>query len=596
MSRTDEVIATAAVPAGAAPSPRRHTWAAPLAVILLGPLLGVLVLRAPLVNTMIYRDPWFYSAYGWELSHFVEVFGWLYYAVRFPVNLPIGLAADVFGAETGYLLLRFVILALTGWALYAVLRRFASVPVSCTGVALMTLNPFFLRLMLWDYTTFITLPCTLAGAAVWYLGASTGRQRWTALASGALLAAAVFANPLAGFVIPVLYAVEGVAALRAGLRAVGHYAVRLALSAVGAVLVFLVGYLGYMTHLGTSLSPRDIVQPTLDVFGSYSQVLSPFQVPARTWLAHEPRVYAPPLACGALVVAMGRSLLATTIRARLAQFAIAYTAFFWLYRKFFTSSVVETWWAYSMTAVTIAFALPLVLDALERRDGARGVRGLLGAMLAGTIVADLLVRSFDDSVLSIYDAIHDHVPLLIAELAAVAAAAVAIRLLRGAARSAAVAAFAAGLAFVSLTPADYIGIHSPGEFSKLGSGAELSGYGAAHDLTELLARVDQPDARVFAWTSMSGDANIVWVDMPHQFGGIQNAEKPVPLTRLTAAEIETLRNPLTRGVLVFDGDAAAVDGAAAVLRRNGFRTLERQRGTWAGGRLRYALIDLVGKP
>jgi hypothetical protein len=171
-----------------------------------------------------------------------------------------------------------------------------------------------------------------------------------------------------------------------------------------------------------------------------------------------------------------------------------------------------------------------------------------------------------------------------------------MRRLRGAAGVAAVGVFAAGLAFVSLTPADYIGIRSPGEFSKLGSDKELAAYGAAYDLAELLARVDQPDARVFAWTSMTGDANIVWVDMPHQLGGIQDAEKPVPLTQLTPAEVDTLRHPTTRGVLVFDENAAAVDGAAEVLRRSGFRTVEREHGAWADGRLRYVLLDLVEKP
>jgi len=575
-------------------APARGPRLVPALVILLAPLLGVIALRAPLVNTMLYRDPWFYSAYGWELSHFVEVFGWLYYAVRFPANLPIGWAADLFGPATGYLLMRFVLVALTGWVLYAVLRRFTSVAIACVGVALMTLNPFFLRLMLWDYTTFVTLPATLAGAAVWHLGATTGRRRWSALGSGMLLSAAVYANPLAGFVLPALYAVEGVAAVRGGLKSVGELVVRLALSGVGALIVFLAGYLGYMSQLGTSLTPNDIIQPTLDVFRSYNQVLGPFQVPAKTWLAHEPRIYAPVLACAALILAMGRDVLGVSTRARLAQFAIAYTAFFWFYRKFFTSSVVETWWAYSMTAVTIALALPIMLDALERRRTG-SLRAVLVAILVGTIVVDFLVRSFDVRVLTLYDAIHDHVWLLVLVLAFVTATAAAMRWLRGAAAVGAVALFAGGLAFVSLTPADYIGIRAPGEFSPLGTDAELDGYVAAHDLSTLLAKIDQPDRRVYVWTSSQASSNIQWVDMPHQAGGLQAVEQPVPLTQLPAGAVETLQLPTTSGVLVFDQDAAAVEGAAALLARNGIRTTQVDDGRWADGRLRWILLDIAGK-
>lgn len=587
----DDVTATGEEPA----EPQRSPRLIPALVILLAPLVGVLALRAPLMNTMVYRDPWFYSAYGWELGHYVEVFGWLYYAVRFPVNLPIGWAADLFGAQLGYLLMRFVIVALTGWVLYAVLRRFTSVAVACAGVALMTLNPFFLRLMLWDYTTFVTLPTTLAGAALWHLGRTTGRRRWTAFGSGVLLAAAVFANPLAGFVLPVLYAVEAVAALRLGRKAIVEYVVRLVCSAAGALVLFLAGYLGYMNQLGTSLTPNDIIQPTLDVFRSYNAVLAPFQVPARTWLAHEPRIYAPVLASLALILVMGRDFLGVSTRARLAQFAVGYTAFFWFYRKFFTSSVVETWWAYNMTAVTIALALPIVLDGLERR-GRGTLRAVLAAMLAGTIVVDFLVRSFDTSVLSLYDAIHDHVPLLVLMLVVVSALAAGMRWLRGIGLVVAVALFAGGLAFVSLTPADYIGIRSPGEFSPLGSDAELDGYGAAHDLAELLAPIDQPDSRVYVWTTSAGMGNAQWVNMPHQFGGLQQAEAPVPLTELTTDEENLLRLPTTRGVLVMDENAADVEGTPALLERKGFRVNQVDDGRWADGRLRWILLEIAEKP
>ena len=37
-----------------------------IAAVLLAPLIGIAILRAPLVNAVLYRDPWFYSGYGWD--------------------------------------------------------------------------------------------------------------------------------------------------------------------------------------------------------------------------------------------------------------------------------------------------------------------------------------------------------------------------------------------------------------------------------------------------------------------------------------------------------------------------------------------------
>src|SRR4051794_19483709 len=101
-SAVGDIAATQAAP-DSPHAPRRGRTAryAPVASILLAPLLGLVILRAPVINVLFYRDPWFYSGHGWALSHFVEVFGWFYYAVRFPANLPIGWSTDLFGAVAG---------------------------------------------------------------------------------------------------------------------------------------------------------------------------------------------------------------------------------------------------------------------------------------------------------------------------------------------------------------------------------------------------------------------------------------------------------------------------------------------------------------
>jgi hypothetical protein len=506
--------------------------------------------------------------------------------VRFSANLPIGWFADVFGATTGYLVLRYLVLVATGWVVYACVLRFADRTVACAAVALLMCGTFFLRLVLWDYTSFVALPASIMAAAVWQLGA-TPRQRWaSAAAAGFLICAAVFANPLAAFILPALYGVEALAALRGGLRMSGHFIVRCLCSAGGAALCFALGYLGYATQLGW-FPPSDLVTPTLDFIRANDQLAAPFQIPARQWLEHEPRVYAPVLAAIALVVVMGRRLLATDARARVAQFALAYLAITWLYRKFVTSSGIETWWAYSMTAVTIAFALPAILATLRER----AARGVAVAALAATVLADLLLRSNHDAALSIYTAVRSHLWLLAVALLVSLAAIVALRVRRAA--PVAMGLVAASVAFFALSPANFAGIGETGEFSRFGSGGELDGYAAARSMTKLLARYDQPDARTLMWTNQAGIADIAWTGMPHQQGGIENPEAPAPLSELTPDELAAIRYPTTRRLLVFDANADVVAGARALLARNGVRTVLREHGTWGDGRVAYALLELV---
>ena len=69
----------------------------PWPVVLFAPVLGIVLLRAPLINVRHDNDPWLYSGYGWTLAHHIEIFGWPYYADRFRVILPIAVSAGLLG-------------------------------------------------------------------------------------------------------------------------------------------------------------------------------------------------------------------------------------------------------------------------------------------------------------------------------------------------------------------------------------------------------------------------------------------------------------------------------------------------------------------
>ena len=221
-----------------APTRERLVALSPAAVVLLAPLVGVLVVRAPLMNNLAYRDPWFYSGYAWTLAHHVEIFGWFYYSVRFPVD-----PADPLGDRS----------VRPGDRLHppalpdsrrdrrCALRVFPPLHVGggrmyrgrAAGDELL-----LLRMVLWDYTSFVAVPCSIAGAAIWFMASVRGRVLWQFVAAGALLGAAVFANALSASVVGALLLVEGIAALRNGPREILRLAVRCLSALAGALLVF----------------------------------------------------------------------------------------------------------------------------------------------------------------------------------------------------------------------------------------------------------------------------------------------------------------------------------------------------------------------
>ena len=121
------------------------------------------------------------------------------------------------------------------------------------------------------------------------------------------------------------------------------------------------------------LSPDDLLRPTIKFLGENDKNAAPYRHPVGSWLLHEPRVWAPVLVSFALVVVLRGRLLAADLAARVAQFGVAYTAFFWLYRFAVTSSVVETWWAYSFVVVAAGPAVGVLLHEVAAATD-RGLR------------------------------------------------------------------------------------------------------------------------------------------------------------------------------------------------------------------------------
>ena len=384
----------------------------------------------------------------------------------------------------GYIVLRYVILVATGVILYTCVRRFASTAVACTSVVLLALNPFYMRMVLWDYTSYVALPCAIAGVAIWLMAATRASSVWPFLGSGALLGAAVFANALSGTFVAALILVEVAAALRGGAQESQALCASIVAATAGAGLISLIGYLGYAAYLG-AFDPYDLLEATVEFARANDQRSAPFRQPFSEFLDGEPRIWGPVLICFVLVVVLGRRVLANDLAGRLAQFALPLFFFFFFLKKLFRRrrDLVGIQPGRDLHLLRRA---PLILDQFQRSMSKRAAYAAMAAAVAGTAVTTLVIRSRNSWAVSIYEEIRDDPPVLIVILAAGVVATVLLRALRHpAARAAAAGACFALLAFVSLTPARYAGIGQTGEFAEDGR-TERLGYQAAYDRTKLI--------------------------------------------------------------------------------------------------------------
>jgi hypothetical protein len=203
-----------------------------------------------------------------------------------------------------------------------------------------------------------------------------------------------------------------------------------------------------------------------------------------------------------------------------------------------------------------------------------------------------VIRAHNAGAVDLYDDLRDHGPLVLVLLGVGAALAAVLALVRKApALAAATALFFAFVAFLSLTPARYIGIQQTGEFATDGR-TELKGYQAAYDMAKLLEDVDQPPTRVLLWMTAYGFPIVGWTNLPHQGGAIQNAEvPPATLETVGPADASLVHYPTTDGILLLSSEGADMKRGVEALREVGAKPVVRKEGTWGDGNLFYALVD-----
>jgi hypothetical protein len=560
------------------------------AVIIVAPVLLVAALRLPLVNQLDYADAWFYSAYGWVPKHHFRLFDWNYFSVRFPPILAIGGADHLFGANNGYVLLRYALAVMVGGALFVGVSTFSTRGVALATTLSLYVNPFFSRMLLWDYTGFLAMAAAITGIGLWYW--SDGRRPIWSLLAGIALSVAVFANALLLTAVFVLFAVEAIAAVRSGRSGIQHFAARLAPCALALVAVFLGGYAAYSAALG-SLSPDDLLRPTIKFLRENDKNAAPYQQPVASWLFHEPRIWAPVMLSLALIATLRRRLLGTDLAARVGQFCVAYTAFLWVYRFAITSSAVETWWAYDFVVVATAPGVGVLMHELVGRHGSRRV---IVTALAATLVMALLIRDVESAAVDTYAYLSTHVIVFMVALGASALAAALMTVARTRVAASALATFMAlGVAFL-YAPSVLDARGGTGIFSRSGD-LEWRAYKAGRQFIEIVRDYDRPDRRVYLWYSGTlGLTNVAWTDLPQYGQTVQVLGRDESLDKVTPFGRARLATPTAGYVMVLSTRARDLADAEKALKLAGYGTSVVRNGALADRALHYSVIEMLAKP
>ena len=377
---------------------RRYTVVgAEILFIAAAPIAAFYAFSISLINQNNTVDAWFYTGYGQELKVFIDVFGWQYYAARFPVILLIAAAERFIDPVLGFALLRYAILLACGIPLYVWARRRFGIPFAVAAYAFLLANPLLARTILWDYTIFLSVPAALAGMALWQI--SDRPTFLTRAVSGFAFCVAVVSHVFTGTAIAVFFVVE------AGFRLMRREYVALALldiaaPVVGATACYAIGMACYFAIIG----PFDLLAPvwsTLEAIWSGDEYALSHSRAVTDWLWENTNVLVPPFLVASIAIAFPRELLKDTVVARAWWFGFIYCAAYATYQFLFRRFVLETYYYFAHLTLVAYLLFPVYLYLIARKLPAKQQIAAVGLGLAVLICGPLVVHyTFDYSTLN----------------------------------------------------------------------------------------------------------------------------------------------------------------------------------------------------
>ena len=547
-------------------SPSWRAFAIEVFVILLSPVAAWLLLGITLINQDGYVDPWFYTGYGRAFTTLYALFGWPYYVVRFPVVI-LNEAFSWSHPVLGFGVLRYLLLLACGIPLYRWARTTFGRSVALPSYLFLFCCPLLPRILLWDLTTFVSVPMALAGMGLWLVDESrTGR-----LLSGICMTAAVAAHAFTGTAVGIFVLVQVVRRVRAG-QYRQLVVSDICMTAFGAITCLIIGW-GYYRYRIGPFDPTIFFSTTAGAAASGNAYAGSHATPFIAWAATQQHVYIPVLCVALGGILLGRSVLENTAKSSIWWFGLLYLAAYATYQFVFGRFVLETFYYFAHLTITIFLLVPIIIGELFKDTPPsmkwRACAVTVAGLLALPVYNHIALSQWDVVLHAFYGSLTALAVLLIgAAIVGLFSISLRRRPLGGAFCAASFMVMVQLLAFVSPSQRSV--------FDSRRAARETGVYLATLDMLSVFSQYTYPSGHVMLWfcpsqTSLLSVASSVLLYTVHNsFSGTDEA----CVGTIGSSERSRLQSRPVRYILMLDQTGVPFDTWDTSLRHEGYAPYE----------------------
>jgi hypothetical protein len=362
----------------------RRRWLIEAALLLQAPILAFWLMKfSPFNQSPGWLDPFIYTGYIHNFKDLWDRYGITYYSVRFGLILPGRALVALFGAEDGFLVLRYLLTLVAGIPLYAVVKRYFGLPLAAVTYIVMVTSPYFARTLMWDYPDATGMPFLCAAMCLILLECRR-LWLWDSVAGGcaamALNSNFFIVAPLGVFLC--LYTLLWLI----WQRGVARIVMRAICFLTGLIVITGLGICYYWITVGT----WDIFSPTIHMSRWLAQRgMKLWRTPGFAWLGKQYGVFIPAI-LSLFALLCWRWRRPAFHEASLWWSASGIGYFFYVHQFAFQANTLELFYYFSYALPAIFLLLAMTMNGVVGRLSLPGRWWSAASVAAGAITPWLL--------------------------------------------------------------------------------------------------------------------------------------------------------------------------------------------------------------
>jgi hypothetical protein len=557
--------------------------AAEILFVVIAPVVGFFALHIGLINQDQSVDPWIYTGYGQEFPLLQQLYGWPYYAVRFPVILLNFAVPKGLDPVLGFAIVRYLVFLLCGVPFYLWARYQFGIVYAIAAYLFLFCNPLFPRLLLWDLTPFVSVPMALVGITLWLLPPKSNDINWmlaNRVLAGFAFAASVAAHAFTGTAIAVFFVAE--AARRLFKREYfGFVLFDVTAPIAGAVICFAIGIAFYFVILGP-FDPSVIFTSTLSAIRAGDQYAASHSSEVSTWIWLDTYVFVPFLLVGFIAIGFTRDLLKDNAISRVWWFGFLYCAVYAAYQFLLHRFVLETSVYFFHLSLVVYLLFPVCLYLITRKLAPRGQTIVVSIAIAVLILTPMLVPVVLQGGLMNFEV----VSIIGVILAISAVYSIGLVTTTASIVSAYAIALVVAVQILTLSAPEFSGM-----YSNPSQAEEYDVYRAAVEMVRLFASYASPSHRVKVWYSPE-EFSITSIASTVLLDSINKNFEGDGLPAVSDYERSQIGSPELRYIMMLSINSESIAKGKDALIRNGYQFRDVEHGR-IGGVSFSADFDLI---